>query len=315
MVDTGIEWQAKYTLNKTSPDSGTLSCFIHITNNSSILFKNCDISLVEMVPCQPKGKKENKSVSSFFSNPSEKYYREPDIVIKEIEYSKIFERIELPTSNIYLSYFSKDIKVKKICVKIFKPTSNEQITLPYTKNDEAVAYSSGIVTSYYQILNYKENDLGYQIPKGEITIYDDEINTRRQIATLNTAERDSEMLILMPDSIDITVKRDRTNLEVNQKECAMNEDVRYTVKNETDEAYPIEIRQYIYRTSDWKLIAQDDHFADVKMFSNEIIFTVNSEPKSESIFQFSVEYHWEPEVEEKKSKKIFSVYFHKIKVF
>jgi len=59
-VNAGIEWEANYTLNKITPNSGTLSCFIHITNSSSILFKNCDISLVEKVMKEKKFKKKGK---------------------------------------------------------------------------------------------------------------------------------------------------------------------------------------------------------------------------------------------------------------
>jgi len=216
--------------------------------------------------------------------------------------------MEIPP-NIHFSYFSKDVQLKKICIKDFKPTRKEEITLPYTKNDEAVLYPNGKVTSYYQIYNNKENFLGYQIPSGSITIYDDEIENRRLNTVMKAYERDAEMLILVPnDSFDITVKRERFNFDVNLKEGVMTENIHYLVTNNTDEEFPIEIRQHIYRTSDWKLDSSDDEFTDVKMFTNEVMFTVLSEANSEKIFACSIQYNWEPEVEEKK-KTIFSSIF------
>jgi len=172
-----------------------------------------------------------------------------------------------------------------------------------------VVYPNGRATFYYQIYNNKENNLGYQIPSGNITIYDDEIENRRLNTSMNAFERDTEMLILIPNNEnDITVQRDRSNLDVNQKDGVMTEDIQYLVKNNTDEDFPIEIRQHIYRTSDWKLMENDDKFTDVKMFTNEVMFTVQSVANSETILPCSIQYNWEPEVDEKKKTNRFSFF-------
>jgi len=151
------------------------------------------------------------------------------------------------------------------------------------------------VQSLYQIFNTIENNIGFKLPNGKITIYDDYLTQRTAISKIEESDINKELLIAINEAPEIYVRRRRDSIDIDDD--SMIETLYFTVENKTEEESTIEIRQHIYRTNNWKLLSNEG-LNDVRMNNNELLVCVTIPAFSTSDFKCQIQYTWDQETEE-----------------
>jgi len=294
-----MAWDANYVFHKITSDLATLSGHITITNNTLCSYHNADLTLLR--DSNTIYYDNAKNTKSFLFGISSKRKSH----VKKSRIRKYHLKGDISSSTMIPNLSPRDIKFSTIYVIKFKKNKNEKFPeKPYIKNPEGINFNFRKVAPCYQFINSRDNNLGLVLPKGIVTIYDDGQMIGGKI---NHSEDEEEVLIKCPE-VEVNVERKRTNFNVNQTDRTMSETIQYTVKNETDKDYVIEIRQVIYRTDDWKLISSN-YTVDVRVLDDEIVLCVESGARSEGVFYCTINYTWDEEIEDEnvtEQKKSFN---------
>jgi hypothetical protein len=146
---------------------------------------------------------------------------------------------------------------------------------------------------FVSLKNDEASGLGKPLPKGRVRVYKAAGDGTLEFVgedVIDHTPKNETIRLKLGDSFDVTGKRTRTNFRSNQKGKEMVESFRIELKNAKREAQKVEVREALYRWSNWDITEKSQDFR--KLNARAIAFDVEVPAEGSATVEYTVRYTW-----------------------
>lgn len=160
-------------------------------------------------------------------------------------------------------------------------------------DEEFDAGSSRKVGVFVSLKNDEASGLGMPLPKGRVRVYKAASDGTLEFVgedVIDHTPKNETIRLKLGDSFDVTGKRTRMNFRSNAKQKEMTESFVIELKNGKKEAQKVEVREPLYRWSNWEITAKSQDFR--KLTARGIAFDVEVPAEGTAKVEYTVRYTW-----------------------
>jgi hypothetical protein len=294
-LSRGFQWEADYNL--VAPEKGetvTLTGWVTVENNSGTGFDQArvklvagDVNVIEEVRAMPMMARgamamdgaagvEEKSFDDFHLYTLQRPLTIRDKETKQVEFIRSPE-VKATKKYVYdaagMRYFPGN-----------GPQTHPIQGQEFPKN----------VAIYWEFANTAENGLGVPMPKGRVRFYrtDDADGSLEFVGenNINHTPRNEELSLFTGNAFDLVGERKITNFQHDERTNLFRETVEVKVRNRSQEAKTVVVREHLWRWMNWKI--EDASMEFEKKDAQQIEFSVQLEPDEEKIITYTAHYSW-----------------------
>ncbi|MBI2682259.1 MAG: hypothetical protein HYX26_03430 [Acidobacteriales bacterium] len=144
-----------------------------------------------------------------------------------------------------------------------------------------------------QFKNSAENGMGLALPKGRLRFYRRDSDGRLEFTGENLIKhtpKDETVRVYTGNSFDLVGERKRTDLKAQYDAHMLDETFEIKLRNHKDEAVEIRVVEHLYRSVNWKILA--NNFTPVKTDSQTAEFRVMVPANGERVVRYTAHYTW-----------------------
>ena len=161
-------------------------------------------------------------------------------------------------------------------------------------NTPPSVHFTGNASVFIRLRNSKPNGMGMPLPRGKVRLYqqDSADGTLEFVGEdlIKDTPKDGRLKIRAGQAFDITGSRTQTYFHVDNGMRIMDETFKIVLRDHQSKAVEVEVPQYLYRWSNWKITKASEKF--VKINSNEIRFKLQVPANGKKVLTYSVRYSW-----------------------
>lgn len=297
----GITWWSDYNLTYTEGKEGAceadLGAWVSILNQSGATYNDAKLKLIagdvqraslptpeRRLPMQAMAKSldaaesfEEKSFFEYHLYTLGFLTTIADNSTKQLELFPVVKNIKCQKSLVYLGQGAD-----------FRTYGGLHVDRGYG------AGSNNKVDVYINFKNSKPNNMGMPLPAGRMRVskLDTADNSLELIGEdiINHTAKDESILIKLGSAFDVVGERKQTNFRVDQAAKWMEEDIEIKLRNHKDEAVVVQVRENLYRWTNWNVIRKSQDFE--KQDAKTIQFPVRIAKAGEATVKYTVRYTW-----------------------
>jgi len=298
-LTNGLSWQAAY--NFVAPEKGDtldLVGWVTFQNNSGKEFKDSTVQLMagnvnKIEPVQPRmamamaagvgggmppPEVTEKAFDEFHLYSLARPVSLHDHETKQVEFIRA---ANIKAATLYV-YDGADLNN-------FRGWNSEMIRT----NPEYGNQSSKKVWVMKEFKNSKDNGLGLALPAGRVRFYRrDDATQSLQFTGENTLDHTPEnetVRLYTGDAFDIVGERERTDLQMSQRNEVLEETFQIKVRNHKQDAVEVRVVEHL-RGPNWTILDKSDDF--IKTDAQTVEFRVPLKPDEEKVITYHVQYSW-----------------------
>ncbi len=161
-------------------------------------------------------------------------------------------------------------------------------------NNSPSIHFSGSADVYIRLQNSKANGMGMPLPRGKVRLYqqDSADGTLEFVGEdlLKDTPKDGRLKIHAGQAFDITGSRTQTNFHSDNAMRTLDETFKIVLHNHQSKPVTVQVPQYLYRWSNWKIIKTSQKFK--KINSREIKFHLAVPANGKTTLTYTVRYSW-----------------------
>lgn len=153
--------------------------------------------------------------------------------------------------------------------------------------------SSAKVGVFVSLKNDEASGLGMPLPKGRVRVYKAAADGTLEFVgedVIDHTPKNETVRLKLGESFDVTGKRTRTDFKLNNRSKEMTESFRIELKNAKNEPQRVEVREYLYRWSNWEITAKSQDFR--KLSARAVSFDVDVPAEGSAKVEYTVHYSW-----------------------
>jgi hypothetical protein len=150
------------------------------------------------------------------------------------------------------------------------------------------------VDVYLNLKNTRANHMGIPLPAGRVRVskLDTADNSLEFIGedVIGHTAKDESLLIKLGSAFDVVGERKQVNFRIDTTAKWMEEDIEIKLRNRKEEAVTVQVRENLYRWSNWNIIRKSQDFE--KQDSRTIQFPVKIAKGGDATVRYTVRYTW-----------------------
>ncbi len=150
------------------------------------------------------------------------------------------------------------------------------------------------VDVYLSFKNSKDNRVGMPLPAGKIRVskLDGADKTLEFIGedVIDHTPKDETVRIRMGSAFDVVGERIQKDFRIDNNAHWMEEDIEVKVRNQKNEAVNVQVRENLYRWTNWQISKNSAAFN--KTNSRSIVFPIRIAKGGETVVKYTVRYTW-----------------------
>ncbi len=150
------------------------------------------------------------------------------------------------------------------------------------------------VDVYLSFKNSKDNRMGMPLPAGKIRVskLDSADKTLEFIGedVIDHTPKDETVRIRMGSAFDVVGERKQKDFRIDINARWMEEDIEVKVRNQKNEAVNVQVRENLYRWTNWQISKNSTAFN--KTDSRSIVFPIRITKGGEAVVKYTVRYTW-----------------------
>ncbi len=296
----GLTWWSDYnaTLDESKGCSLDLGAWVTVVNQSGGSFPNARLKLVagdvNRAPAPPPQVAYRREVAMMSAAPMQDGFAESALF--EYHLYTLGRRTDLPdrsTKQIELFPAVSAITCEKQLVFTAAPAARVFWGAPNLDQGYA-ATSPGEVGAYLQFENSKANGLGMPLPAGRVRVNqlggsDGSLEFIGEDVIRHTP-RNEKLSLKLGKAFDIVGERRQVDYRVDSTAKWLEETFEISVRNRKETAVKLQVREYLYRWSSWK-IGESSH-KHTPRDAQTIDFPLDIPADGEVKLRYTVRYSW-----------------------
>jgi hypothetical protein len=294
----GMTWRADYNLVLDANDSkGSLTPWVTLLNVSGASYRNAQLKLVagdvqKVARPQPMMRAPSRGVVADAAPAAE------------------FEEESLLEYHLYTLSRPTDInRNSSQQLALFAPVANVALSkkLVYVGAPQWWGYNSSSaytdevrgssankkVGVYIDLKNDEASGLGKPLPKGRVRVYKAASDGTLEFVgedLIDHTPKNGDVRLKLGDAFDVTGDRVQTSFKSNSRGREVIESFTITLKNAKNTPQTVEVREYMYRWSNWTVTEKTQEFR--KLDARSIAFDVTVPAEGSSTIGYTVRYTW-----------------------
>ncbi|MEO7775582.1 MAG: DUF4139 domain-containing protein [Steroidobacteraceae bacterium] len=298
---SGMTWWADYNLIfNAGKDANNgfidLSAWVSIINQSGASYPNAKLKLiagdVHRAPAAPSPKVMYNMAARAEASADAGFAEQ---AFDEFHLYTLGRRTVLPnnsTKQIELFDQAKQIPAKRLLV-YNGAAINFGYGAPMTDRNFGVQ-SNPKVDSYLEFKNDKQYGLGVPLPSGRVRVskIDSGDNSLEFIGedVIDHTPKDETLRLKLGSAFDVVGERRQVDYAVDTKARWLEEEIEVKVRNHKEEAVDVQVKENLYRWSNWKVLTQSQKFE--RADERTVYFPVKIAANGEAAVRYRVRYSW-----------------------
>jgi hypothetical protein len=294
----GLTWRADYNLVLNATDNAaSLTPWVTLLNVSGAAFENTQLRLVagdvqRVQAPQPMLRAPSRATGGVAAEAAAGFEEESLLEYHLYTLPRPASITQNATQQLALFPPVPEVAVTKQLIYVGAPNyygwEGGRLT------DEDVGEGSNRkVGVFVSLKNDEASGLGKPLPKGRVRVYKAAGDGTLEFVgedVIDHTPKNETIRLKLGDSFDVTGKRTRTNFRSNQKGKEMVESFRIELKNAKREAQKVEVREALYRWSNWDITEKSQDFR--KLNARAIAFDVEVPAEGSATVEYTVRYTW-----------------------
>jgi hypothetical protein len=296
----GLTWRADYNLVLNATDSAaSLMPWVTLLNVSGAAFENTQLRLVagdvqRVQAPQPMVRAPSRAMPGVAAEAAAGFEEESLLEYHLYTLPRPASITRNATQQLALFPPVPEVKVQKELIYVGAPNfwggnwEGARLT-----DDDVFEGSNRKVGVFVTLKNDEASGLGKPLPKGRVRVYKAAGDGTLEFVgedVIDHTPKNESIRLKLGDSFDVTGKRTRTNFRSNQKGKEMVESFRIELKNAKREPQKVEIRETLYRWSNWDITEKSQDFR--KLNARAIAFDVEVPAEGSTTVEYTVRYTW-----------------------
>ncbi len=195
------------------------------------------------------------------------------------------------TKQIELFDRAKQIPARRLL--IYDALGAQSFGSPYTGRDPGFADNTK-VESFLEFRNDSASGLGVPLPAGRVRVsrLDSADGSLEFVGedAIDHTPKDETVRLKLGNAFDVVGKRRQVDYRIDTKARWLEEEIEITLRNHKAQAVEVQVREPMYRWSNWKLL---EHSQDFEKDSAQLIHFNATVPKDgTSVIHYRVRYSW-----------------------
>lgn len=295
---SGMTWRADYNLVLNATDTAAgLTPWVTLMNVSGAAFENAQLRLVagdvQRVQAPEMMARALRAPAAAADGAGEKGFEEERLFEYHLYTLPRPITISLNASQ-QVALFPPIAEVKVTKELVFNGAPQfwgyEGDRLTDENIDGAGNKKVGVFVS---LKNDEASGLGMPLPKGRVRVYKAAADGATEFVgedVIDHTPKNEAIRLKLGDAFDVTGERVRTNFRVNNRGKELTESFRIVLKNAKNEPQKVEVREYLYRWSNWEITEKSQEFR--KTSARAISFDVEVPAEGSKTVEFTVRYSW-----------------------
>lgn len=297
----GITWQAAYNLVLAEDEqSASLGAWVTLMNLSGASYPDAKLKLIagdvqRIQPPRPEMMHRRDHYAMEMAAADAGFEEKPFFEYHLYTLPRRTTVHQNSTQQITLFPTAHDVNVEKVLVYYGLPEAAQWGTFPKPRVDRDLGGQSNTkVDVYVQFDNAEENSLGVPLPRGKMRVYkEDQADGTLEFVgedLIDHTPRNEEVLIKLGQAFDVVGERTQVDFSIDQRAHTMTETFRIQVRNHKDEPVTVQIRENLYRWTNWEIVEASDEWE--KVDARTIHFPVEVPAGGEKTVTYTVRYTW-----------------------
>jgi hypothetical protein len=295
----GMTWRADYNLVLDARDAkAAITPWVTLLNVSGASFKNAQLKLVagdvqKIAPQRPQPR-FGRATGGIAAAPAEAAFEEEQL----FEYH--LYTLQRPAdvnrnSSQQIALFPPvaDVDVTKRLIYVGAPQFWGHQASNVMMDELSPGGGNRKVGVFVELKNDEASGLGKPLPKGRVRVYKAASDGTLEFVgedVIDHTPKNETIRLKLGDAFDVTGERVQTSFKSNARGKEIIEQFRITLKNAKPEAQTVEVREYLYRWSNWTVTEKNHDFR--KLDARSIAFDVTVPPEGSSTVEYTVRYTW-----------------------
>jgi hypothetical protein len=298
-ISAGLSWAAAY--NFVAPEKGDsldLVGWVTFQNNSGKEFKDSTVQL--MAGNVNKIQENNQPMPMAAGAMQDKAFGVAPVSEKAFDEFHLYSLaypVSLHDHETKQVEFIRAARIKATTLYVYDGADLENFrgwnSMMIRSNPDYGVQSNKKVWVMREFKNSKDNGLGLALPAGRVRFYrQDDATQSLQFTGENTLDHTPEnetVRLYTGDAFDIVGERERTDLQMSQRNEVLEETFQIKVRNHKQEPVEVRVVEHL-RGPNWTILEKSDDF--IKTDAQTVEFRVPLKPDEEKIITYHVQYSW-----------------------
>ncbi|MBL9121834.1 MAG: DUF4139 domain-containing protein [Phycisphaerae bacterium] len=294
----GMTWRADYNLVLDQTDTkAAITPWVTLLNVSGASYQNAQLRLVAgdvQKIVSPRPDRMMRRGAGVAAAPAEASFEEEQLLEYHL-YTLTRPANVLRNSSQQLALFLpvSDVKVKKRLVYVGAPQYwGHQSSTAWT-DELNNGNSNRKVGVFLELTNDEASGLGKPLPKGRVRVYKSASDGTLEFVgedLIDHTPKNQAVSLKLGDAFDVTGERVQTAFRANNRGREVVESFTITLKNAKPAPQAVEVREYMYRWTNWAVTEKTHEFR--KLDARSIAFDVTVPPEGSTTIGFTVKYSW-----------------------
>lgn len=298
-VSQGFRWKADYNL--IVPENGdasasSLNGWLTLTNASGTEFKEAKLKLLAGDVNKLTGHNANQPAHYKRKNVRAMAEAVDQVTEKSLDSYHLYtvqRPVDLKNNETKQIEFFNAPQITASKKYVYNPLANQRYYGGRNENEPQKSGYPRDINIYWQLDNKEENGLGLPLPAGKLRLYQQDSDQQLEFLGENTIDHTpkNELIeVYTGNAFDLKGDRTVTNFESRRVARFIKETIELKVSNRSKETATVEIREPLYRWSNWKISNNSAEFR--KLNANEVAFDLQLAPDEVKTITFTVKYTW-----------------------
>jgi hypothetical protein len=195
-------------------------------------------------------------------------------------------------------------------IALFPPVADVTVTkkLVYSGGPEAGMFGGGLMVErelgigantkvgvYLTFTNDEKSKLGMPLPKGRVRVYKNSGGAEGTLEfvgedIIDHTPKNENVKLRLGNAFDVTGERVQTDFKIDNNRKEMTESFKITLKNAKKAAQRVEVREPLYRWTNWEITAKTAEFR--KVDARTVAWDVTVPQEGSATVEYTVRYTW-----------------------